>query len=467
MFYCFFQVKNKATMTKEVIKRVLPFSVDCILCSDNTVYVAKNKEVIIFNIATDEEETRTFEHDSSIFRMALSRDKSVLYALLVNGDMLGTTLATDQSFMYFNMYILCMTPAEESCIFVTSFFPSHGIRLIDTGTEKNVQYVHTDLAVFTGLLYVPTHKKIIASAGQLLALWDIDKTDVDVSIKLTELGLIKETMLINEDMFATATITGLTDTPVITLWSTSDLARIRSIRTYFPRIGDRFFVTVIEQRYLVCFIQGFIHVCDTVDQVDVHTYFILKDALGNIAASSDGQVVVYNNTENTVSLEKHQYGLLPPLIRSTMRCGGAPNWCKVELHRTQKAITIDGNPAFQLRPTTIITVESRCSFVIENASTCTGVQTRKRKAQQESDTLKLTVTRVGDVARWTNAIAAVVSMMSLPDDEQLMRTNHNVINWHRFDMFQMTKQRKNHRGLFELVVPRNVIQLIGYYLIKK
>lgn len=52
-------------------------------------------------------------------------------------------------------------------------------------------------------------------------------------------------------------------------------------------------------------------------------------------------------------------------------------------------------------------------------------------------------------------------------DEQALRTNANVIKWARFDAFQLAKHRRKHRGIFGLTIPRDIVHLIGHYVISE
>lgn len=66
---------------------------------------------------------------------------------------------------------------------------------------------------------------------------------------------------------------------------------------------------------------------------------------------------------------------------------------------------------------------------------------------------------------WVDSVRAIVHNIIYPIDSLIDITNAVILGLYMFDILQVVKHHNNHRGIFNLAIPRDVIDLIGFYIV--
>lgn len=467
-----------AVVNKEICEE-MGHKVNSIHYDRGNFFVAVSNKVLIFDSVTFDEDCITYPTFNTICQMTTSMDGLMLYVLFAGGHVVAsklqrhvaptelldekTTHVIKGSMMMHPMYI---ASGEKGQIFAATLHYNSFMQLQsvvdvwDIVTCQRLEVLNGDIDQNGGLAYFSRHKKLAGvNFDNHIVVWNIVNHTHQVSDR-SFWGRCKVGMA-NED-----TIIAYSSkmTIEIVLIAVNDITSMKKVRFRHGCMQAPSFKGLFGSEYLGFINLGGVFMChiDSGACYQTACYRTLGNGIG--AISENGLTTATMMSEEKFCLRRTNIGVIPPLM-VTM---GDYSWSfDVSLYIAGGVIKDEySEKTVVITAKTIVSINHPSRFSVSN-SAHTGVTTRKRKLDEENDKITCYVENTSRLHEWMDAISAVISVKTLPLEEQALRTNANIIGWYKFDLLQLAKHRKQHRGIFGLAIPKEVMQLIGQYVINK
>lgn len=438
----------------------------------NQCYVGNKNKLCIFDCTTLEHTEIVYGNFGSIIAISLSIDGTVAHMLHHTYQLVSVVLATRK--------IALMMPDVKSMVSGDAdilYTCNRKRSVIDKWSTATGLYVSTLSGSIdsSNMLYFPhNHKLVACDENGYIQVRDV-LNDTVTGIPTCHPVKHSQLVQVNDTLFAFVTVWEYVivfdiNSMEMTVRTSVDFERVAIVRSV---------IGVIDKRYVVVAKPNLTWV--TVDTYTGIIASVYKDVdYAHLAAISDDGLVVAQDIcgafcrpmcKKRFAIKKLPVELTPPLIQGSLSVMDGHDYRSVSLFRASGLVIISRGLSFVITASTTASQRSTCSlrrsldFVVTIDSTkCT----RKRRWDESSNTIIFKAKSVQEAIDWVEAINAVSASKMLPPAGQALVNNSNIIRLHRmraFDLLQLAKYRQHQRGLFGLAIPRDVVLLIGEYLL--
>lgn len=296
-----------------------------------------------------------------------------------------------------------------------------------------------------GLSYFSKTGTLFASDHNLLVCWNVNTDPVSYMVIVTDFGFHRIRHRVVNDKY-------------LFLQIRHESAGLLNIETFagLNRLSfgcDLSFMTVLDQRLLV--------------RVGATMRF------STIDINNDNVCVVYDHAE-----KHYDYACISadgrflahnPMVSTGFYIDRIPLKRTVFFKRGQVMIDLDNSIQrifLYSMDGAILTEDHRLVYMITpDTEVCVKLQSQLQLSDNHTPPVLLTFLSSTDAQVWRDAICAIRQHLAHPRTEQHSLSNKQINDKYRFDCFQQVKHMQCNRGLFGLLVPVEVMNLIGYFTI--
>lgn len=441
-----------------------------VICFDgNNFFVAGHHVLRRYNSDMTEHEEFAYPIGAPITQVKTSLDGSTVYVLFSTGEVCSTNLDTKVTNTVIpwtvDMHIVKIMPGEKGEIFVLNNRPSGTLSATtnverwncDTGTI--IETFPTSINRYYCMSYYPRIKRLIAMGMNLRVLvWDTNHSHLIGSDAEVFEGHHSNIMAVDDKMcaFICDDIHASHVSYYLIIYDVVNMKIAKKILCPFHKTQTTQIVTVLEQRYVIVYAAQSLWICDITGDGSIWRSYDDWYLSEHVTVSPDGMLVADVVKFYGARVSRCKTSVIPPLLTDAVQVDDRS--VVLSLHVREGCVDIGGHKKFTIDMSTTVTNPSPHKITVRKSSA-------KICAEYTTPLFTNISFESAIPSAWIEAIQAVVSMQTAPKDEQALRTNANVVNWHKYDLLQMVCIQENHRGIYGLRVPVNAMQLIGQYMI--
>lgn len=429
-----------------------------VLCFDrNKLIISSHNLLRVYDSGTLEYEEFMYPIQAPISRVTLSLDGYVVYVLFTTGELLSTNLetkVTDTVIPWSNdMLIVRNIAGEKGEIFVMNCRPAGSLSVnidverwnSDMGTI--IETLPVQIIRLYDMIYFSREKRVMCiNTDRRVVMWDTNTSQLVVSAGEVFEGHHSNIMAVNDTMAALICddMHALNVSYHLVIYDIFNMKVVKKMVCPFYKIQTVKIIAVLEQRYIILYTAHSLWIYDVAGEGPICRWNHDRDLTVHVTVSPDGMLVADMGNTNGVRVSKCTFGLIPPLLTETLQIDDE-NAIVVSLYAKMGCVKFGDTDRFWIDTSTTVTNVSLGKITVNTLGKSMSIASK-------------------NVFVWTEAIKSIVSSKAAPKDEQALRTNANIVNWYKYDLFQMASLQEKHRGIFGLRIPVNAIQLIGQYI---
>jgi len=125
------------------------------------------------------------------------------------------------------------------------------------------------------------------------------------------------------------------------------------------------------------------------------------------------------------------------------------------------------DPIITITSSTVIIPISAVQFGVSSKNKTQNNNNNNNNNSNNSLTINFTAPSAIDAQTWIESICAVRTHLSLSPEERMGNTREAILRRYRLDLLQLINQQHQQRGIFGLRLPKDAMQMIAFYTMKK